>query len=94
MIIAPKRRQVHQNFLIMKLWVDEKYRDRMESERVTAPLFGSPAGKLPPVPRDVRKAQRQAEKEKKKASKIAAKAARKGTKRKFNQRKDDTSLPL
>ena len=73
------------DFLIMELWVDEEYRDRMQSERVTAPLVGSPAGKLPPVPRDVRKAQRQAEKEKKKASKIAAKAARKGTKRKFNQ---------
>ena len=62
----------------MKLWVDEEYRNRMESERVTAPLFGSPAGKLPPVPRDVRKAQRQAEKEKKKASKIAAKVQEKG----------------
>ena len=74
--IAPKKRQVHQNFLIMELWVDEEYRDRMQSERVTTPLVGSPAGKLPPVPRDVRKAQRQAEKEKKKASKIAAKAAR------------------
>ena len=85
MEIAPKKRQVHQNFLIMELWVDEEYRDRMQSERVIAPLVGSPAGKLPPVPRDVRKAQRQAEKEKKKASKIAAKAARKGTKRKFNQ---------
>ena len=85
MEIAPKKRQVYQNFLIMELWVDEEYRDRMQSERVTAPLVGSPAGKLPPVPRDVRKAQRQAEKEKKKASKIAAKAARKGTKRKFNQ---------
>ena len=48
----------------MELWVDEEYRDQMQSERVTAPLVGSPAGKLPPVPRDVRKAQRQAEKEK------------------------------
>ena len=49
----------------------------MQSERVTASLVGSPTGKLPPVPRDVRKAQSQAEKEKKKASKIAAKAAKK-----------------
>ena len=85
MEIAPKKRQVHQNFLIMELWVDEEYRDRMQSERVIAPLVGSPAGKLPPVPRDVRKAQRQAEKEKKKALKISAKTARKGTKRKFNK---------
>ena len=85
MEIAPKNRQVHQNFLIMELWVDEEYRDRMQSERVIAPLVGSPAGKLPPVPRDVRKAQRQAEKEKKKALKISAKTARKGTKRKFNK---------
>ena len=45
MEIAPKKRQVHQNFLIMELWVDEKYRDRMQSERVTAPLAGSPIGK-------------------------------------------------
>ena len=73
MEIAPKKRQVHQNSLIM-----EEYRDRMQSERVTAPLVGSPARKLPPVPRDVRKAQRQAEKEKKKALKISAKTARKG----------------
>ena len=42
----------------MELWVDEEYRDRMQSERVTAPLVGSPAGQLPPVPRNVRKAQR------------------------------------
>ena len=82
MEIAPKKRQVHQNSLTVESWVDEEYRDRMQSERVTAPLVGSPAGKRPPVPRDVRKAQRQ---EKKKASKIAAKAARKGTKRKSNK---------
>ena len=65
--------------------VHEQYRDRMQSERVAAPLVGSPAGKLPPVPRDMRKVQKQTEKEKKKASKMAAKAATKGTKRKFQE---------
>ena len=43
-------------------------------------IFGSLAGKLPTVPRDVCKVQKQVDKEKKKASKIAAKAATKGTK--------------
>ena len=70
---------------MIKCLVHEQHRDRMQSERVIAPLVGFPAGKLPPVSRDVRKAQRQAEKGKKKALKIAAKAARKATKRKFNK---------
>ena len=48
-------------------------------------IFGSLAGKLLPVPRDVREVQKQADKEKKKASKIAAKAATKGTKRRFQE---------
>ena len=69
---------------MIKCLVHEQHRDRMQSERVAAPLLGSPAGKLPPVPRDMRKVQKQTEKEKKKASKIAAKAATKGTKRKFH----------
>ena len=55
------------------------------TERVDAPLVRSPAPKLPPVPRDVRKAQKHAEKKKKKVSRIAAKVARKGTKRKFEE---------
>ena len=54
-------------------------------QQIDNDIFGSLAGKLRLVPRDVRKVQKQADKEKKKASKIAAKAARKGTKRKFNQ---------
>ena len=78
MEIAPKKWQVHQNFLIMELWVDEEYRDRMQSERVTAPLVGSPAGKLPPVPRDVRKAQRQAEKRKRKLPRLRPRLQEKG----------------
>ena len=52
-------------------------------QQIDDKIFGSPAGKLPPVPQDVRKVQKQAEKEKNKAFKIAAKAATKGTKRKF-----------
>ena len=55
----------------------------MQSERVVAPFVGSPAGKLSPVPQDVRNVPKQAEKEKQKAFKIAAKAATKGTERKF-----------
>ena len=62
----------------MELWVDEEYRDRMQSERVTAPLVGSPAGKLPPVPRDVRKAQRQAEKRKRKLPRLRPRLQEKG----------------
>ena len=68
---------------MIKCLVHEQHRDRMQSERVAAPLLGSPAGKLPPVPQDVHKVQKQAEKEKKKTFNIAAKAATKGTKRKF-----------
>ena len=68
---------------MIKCLVHKQHRDRMQSERVAAPLLGSPAGKLPPVPQDVRKVQKQAEKEKKNVFKIAAKAATKGTKRKF-----------
>ena len=68
---------------MIKCLVHEQHRDRMQSERVAAPLLGSPAGKLSPVPQDVRKVQKQAEKEKKKTLNIATKAATKGTKRKF-----------
>ena len=68
---------------MIKFLVHEQHRDRMQSERVAAPLLGSPTGKLPPVPQDVRKVQKQAEKEKKKTLNIAIKAATKGTKRKF-----------
>ena len=65
---------------MIKFLVHEQHRDRMQSERVAAPLLGSPAGKLPHVPQDVRKVQKQAEKEKKKTFNIAANAATKGTK--------------
>ena len=68
---------------MIKFLVHEQHRDRMQSERVAAPLLGSPAGKLPPVPQDVRKVQKQAEKEKKETLTIATKAATKGTQRKF-----------
>ena len=68
---------------MIKFLVHEQYRDRMQSERVAAPLLGSPARKLPPVAQDVNKVQKQTEKEKKKTFNIAAKAATKGTERKF-----------
>ena len=70
---------------MIKFLVHDQHRDRIQSERVVAPFVGSPAGKLPPVPQDVRKVQKQAEKEKKKVFKIAAKAATKATKRKFQE---------
>ena len=52
-------------------------------QQIDEQIFGSPTGKLPPVPQDVHKVQKQAEKEKKNTFNIAAKAATKETKRKF-----------